>query len=69
MAPGGTESFWNVRFGDVVTLASMLLAFYLAHRANVRRIEEAASRMANLETRVNLIFKWFEANVIERKLD
>jgi len=69
MPPTPGSSFWDFNIGNAITLASMLIAFFLAHRSNVKRIEDNSARMANLETKLELVFKWFEANVIHRKLD
>ena len=64
------NGFWNITFGNILTLAAVLLAFWSAHQASVKAIEDAASRMTAVEVKLDLIYGWFESNVLgklERK--
>lgn len=60
------NGFWSISLGNVLTLGGLLFSFWLAHRANVQRLEDQATRIAKMETKLDLIFGWFEHNVIGR---
>lgn len=59
--------FWTVTFGNVLTLAALLVAVWAAHTSSVKHIEDAAERIAAMETKLDLIYAWFENNVVGRK--
>lgn len=61
---GAQHSFWEVNLGNVITLGALLLSFWTAHRGNIKRIEDAASRMTEIETKLSLIYDWFQNNVV-----
>jgi hypothetical protein len=53
------HGFWDITFGNVVTIGALLLSFWTAHRSNVKRIEDQAGRMATLETQVKTLYDWW----------
>ena len=55
----GDMQLWQFALAQSITLISILLAFYSAHRANVKRIEEAARDFQDMKTKVDLMFSWF----------
>jgi hypothetical protein len=58
--------FWTFNLGNIITLVALLLAVWQAHVSNVKRIEDAASRLSAVEIKLDLIYGWFENNVIGR---
>jgi hypothetical protein len=51
---------WNIGFGNILTIAALLLSFWGAHRANVARIEKSADRLKDIEVKVEILYRWFE---------
>ena len=60
------QGFWTISIGNILTAGSLLLSFWLAHRGNVKRIEDGAANMAEMKAKVDLIYSWFQNNVIGR---
>ena len=63
MSYGG---FWDVNFGNMLTMFVLLLAFWGAHIGNVRRIKASAAEIQEIKTKLDLIYMWFCNNVVGR---
>lgn len=50
---------WTISVGNIITAAALFLGFYHAHSQNIRRL-------TGIETRLNMLYKWFENRVINR---
>lgn len=50
---------WTFSIGNVLTAAVLFIGFFHAHRQNIERL-------AQIEHRLNLIYKWFERKVIHQ---
>ena len=59
--------FWSINFGNVLTLGALLVSFWAAHISSLKRSEDATTRLAAMESKLNLIYGWFENNVAGRK--
>lgn len=46
------DSFWKIDLGNVLTFGTLMASFWLAHAANIKRI-------AQIETKVTLLYRWF----------
>lgn len=51
---------WTINIGSVAEVLTIVVALYAMHMQNVRRLEK-------IEERLNIMFRWFEANVLGRK--
>ena len=58
--------FWEVNFGNVLTVFLLLLSFWGAHISNVRRVQSNAAELQELKTKLELIYQWFCNNVVGR---
>jgi hypothetical protein len=58
------DEFWQFNIGHLFTMVSVALTVYASHLSNVRRIETAAREWAEMRTKLDLIFAWFQNNVV-----
>lgn len=54
----------NVELG--ISIGALLLSFWAAHWANVRRLKEAQREFTEMKIKVDLIYEWFQGNVVGR---
>jgi hypothetical protein len=50
---------WEINVGTIIAIITFLVTLYSFHISNVRRTER-------IETKVNMIYEWFQNNVIGR---
>jgi hypothetical protein len=48
---------WTVDIGNVLTAVGLLVAFYIAHIQNIRRLEQ-------IETKLSMMYSWFVRRVV-----
>ena len=58
--------FWDVNFGNLLTIALLMLSFWAAHITNVRRIQKSAAEWQEMKTKLSIIYEWFAHNVVGR---
>ena len=51
---------FTINIGNVVSVATLVVTFYVSHVRAIRHLE-------NLDTKVNLVFDWFQKNVINKE--
>lgn len=51
------QGFWTFNIGHVLTVLTILIGLAAAHEAQVRT-------MAGVEAKVDIIYRWFERDVI-----
>lgn len=51
---------WSINVGNVLTAIVLLLGLLGAHSQNIKRISE-------IETKVNMIFHWFQSRIINNE--
>jgi hypothetical protein len=51
---------WTINMGEVLTAAALFLGFVTAHQQNIRKLQD-------IETRLGLVFQWFQNNVVNAK--
>ena len=61
--PMGTETFWKLDLGNVLTIVALLIAFWGAHASNVRHIKSDTRRMEKMETKLDVIYQWFMSKI------
>ena len=61
-----TNNFWDVNIGNVVGTVALLVSFWAAHHANVKRIQMETATLQDPKTKMDLIYRWFSNNVIGR---
>lgn len=54
----------SISLGSILTAGGLALSLWIAHRSNTQRIEETNRRMQDIETKVTIMFRWFQNNVI-----
>lgn len=73
-APSIYDPFWSLSLGNVLTIVIVVLTLWGFHRSNVKRINEnaekairvaaeSASEMAQIKTKVDLLYSWFMRHV------
>lgn len=62
MNDGGT--LWPVIVTNLLTLVALMISFWVAHQANVKRIGEAAEKFAAMETKLQMMYDWFRNTII-----
>jgi hypothetical protein len=50
----------TVNLGNILTAAGLFVGFYAAHIQNIKRLEK-------IDARLNLMYEWFEENIIRSK--
>lgn len=58
------EAFWELNVGHVLTLAVLLVSFWTAHRANVKRYQEDAKDRQEMKTKLDVIYDWFKNSIL-----
>jgi hypothetical protein len=51
---------WSINMGEVLTALALLVGFVTAHAQNIRKLQD-------IETRLGLVFEWFQQNVVNAK--
>lgn len=64
MVATALNNFWDFNLGHLLTILALLVSFWTAHRANVKRAEDSAKDFEHVRVKVDLIFRWFENNVV-----
>lgn len=62
----GDSGFWQFNLGHLLTICALLISFWSAHRSNVKRIKQSSAEFERVRVKVDLIFRWFENNVVGR---
>lgn len=57
------EEFWQLSIGNLLTMASVGVSVFVAHLANVKRIENASADWKELQTKVEIMYEWFKSNL------
>lgn len=61
------NGFWHFDAGNMISTATLLLSFWVAHRGNVGRLRTESDRLQQIETKVGTMYRWFEKHVIDRQ--
>jgi len=51
---------FTFNLSNVVELLTMMITLYGLHRANVKRSDQNKERLARIETKVDLIYGWWQ---------
>lgn len=51
---------------NIISTAALVLAFYGANRKTRDKAEQNAARLQAIETKVDLIYEWFQGHVVNR---
>lgn len=51
---------WTISIGNLLTAAALFLGFVAAHFQNIRRLD-------SIESRVKMMYDWFQRKVIYRE--
>lgn len=66
MPAPNVSNFNEVSLGNILTIVTLLVSFWTAHVSNVRRIRRSAEEMQDIKTKVNMLYDWFNNNVVGR---
>lgn len=55
------DVFWNFNLGNVVSIFAVLIPLAIMHKTNVKTMQD-------MQTKVDLMYKWFERNVINASI-
>jgi hypothetical protein len=59
-----TDQFWQFNIGHLITIAALLVSFWSAHHSNRKRIEQDAADRQEIKTKLDMIYSWFQTNII-----
>jgi hypothetical protein len=58
------EAFWKLDLGNVLTIGILTVALVTLHIQNVQRIEKSSRLMQDLQTKMDVMFHWFQDHVV-----
>lgn len=63
MLASETPGFWQISLGNVLSMFSILIAVLGSHLINKKRVEDTAERLATMQTKIDIMYGWFQKNV------
>jgi len=75
-----SETFWQFNFGHLLTILTLIMSFYFAHRnTSIKneeiqrlldaRLEQEARDRQEMKTKLDLIYNWFMNSIINARRD
>lgn len=64
------NDFWGLtgaQLAMLIGMAGLFFSFWSAHKSNIRRIEQDAQDRQEIKTKLDLIFNWFQQNIVGRR--
>lgn len=53
---------WTLSMGNLLTAGALFIGFFIAHQQNIKKLQD-------IETKVTMMYEWFQRKIIHRNMD